>query len=246
MSLDVKVTEHAGWKGSKLEDMRQVCLSVADCFAPALAERSIEPIEVVFDEFTPRARFDRVDGRIQIRLTASDRKWDRLAFQFSHELAHVISNFRAPVQDPTAWFEESFCEAGALFALRGMAATWQTAAPYPNWLGYSDALAAYASSVSTPEQQLPVGASFASWLREQLPVLAADCYRREATAIVAAQLLPVFEQQPDSWAAVRHMNLWAPVDSVPAVFVKWRSAVPLRLVAHVDLIWSVFADAFEA
>jgi hypothetical protein len=232
MSIDIRVKPDHAWGESRVEDMLEVCLSVADCFSPAIAERSTEPITLVYDTKTPRTRFDRVDGRIQVQVTATDHQWAALTFEFGHELTHVLSNYREPEQHPIAWLEEALCQMGALFALRRMARVWSDSPPYENWRDYAGKLDAYAQS------HLPAASvsDYSAWLATHRPLLEQDCYRRDDTLRVASRLLQWFEKQPDAWRAVRYLNRWSNLtaaDPLEAFFEKWHRAVPQRLRAHV-------------
>ena len=60
--------------------------------------------------------------------------------------------------------------------------------------------------------------------------------RRADNVVVASRLLPVFEDSPEAWRAVRYLNLWDATDdaSLEEYFANWRDAAPARLHAVID------------
>ncbi|HYI38749.1 MAG TPA: hypothetical protein VE053_00350 [Allosphingosinicella sp.] len=90
---------------------------------------------------------DHPDGAAMLRLTSIDNHWSQLAYQFGHELGHVLAGSwdgNALPRTPSHWVEEALAEACSLFILRRMAAAWPTDPPYPNWASYAECLDNYA------------------------------------------------------------------------------------------------------
>jgi hypothetical protein len=240
VTLVIGVLDTADWGGARPEDIREVCLSAAGCFAPAIAERFVEPIRVQpSSDILPRARFKRLDtGQIAIDVAGiQGRLWARLSYQFGHEFLHVLANFRPPVAKPTAWIEESLCETASLFALRAMAIRWRTAPPYRGLEDNADHLAGYANE-RIERARLPAGATFAEWLGGKLPLLTEEYERREDNTVIASHLLPLFEQAPEMWRAVRYLNQWSTLEDVSfdTYFSTWRSVTPVQHHPAVDRI----------
>jgi len=69
-------------------------------------------------------------------------------------------------------------------------------------------------------------------------LLKEDALRRSDNTVIARALLPVFWDEPQSWTALRHLNLWDMRDtaSLPAYFSQWRSVVPQSLSDHIVAI----------
>lgn len=226
-----------------LERIRDVCLLVAHCFDPAIAEKFLEPIRVEptrhLDD-PPLARHERIDtGQIVIEMAIRGPKWNQLVYQFAHEFCHVLANFRRPKVHPMAWFEESLCETSSLFALRAVARTWREAPPDGEEASYADHLSPYASDLlAKHEHQLPASEAFAEWLPRLLPSLEKDPVRRADNTIIASHLLPIFEADPEAWRAVRYLNLWSAKKDVPLdkYFDTWRSVTPVQHHAAVTRI----------
>jgi len=59
--------------------------------------------------------------------------WCKLAYQFGHELGHVLSNswqFSAKPGPPTQWLEEALVETFSIRGLRLLADSWEKAPPF--------------------------------------------------------------------------------------------------------------------
>jgi len=110
MTVFIDVPE-ADWGGATTADIGAVVRSVAQCLEGALSERPMEAIRV---EPTPTVQedpitlFKRVDtGHIRVLLNMRGCFWAQLAYQFAHELCHVLANFREPFHHSSKWIEES-------------------------------------------------------------------------------------------------------------------------------------------
>lgn len=204
------------WGNAEPRDIKRVLESVAGEFLsyvrPAREDLSLR---VIPRGGSPKVLYERgVEGQYVIQLTARDDRWFQYAFQFAHELCHVLSNFdhkEALAGDKVAennqWFEESLCETASLFTLRRLAQVWETNPPTRNWSGYGPVLAAYATRLSgETHRQLPAGKAFRDWYGENRATLRDNPYLREKNELVAAQLLPLFEARPELWQAIAFLN----------------------------------------
>ena len=150
------------------------------------------------------------ETRYTVKLSARDRCWDKYAYQFAHEFCHILSNYELLKKNPNKWFHEAICELASVFTLRCMAKRWHSDPPYPNWASYADNLDKYCKKcMDRPETQLSGGASFQSWLLHNEDTLRVADYREDAERnkqhLVAYQLLPIFEEFPAGWNAIRHL-----------------------------------------
>jgi hypothetical protein len=183
-------------------------------------------------------------------LSARDTRWAQYSFQFGHEFCHALANYanssRQTIPDtsnPNLWFEESLCETASLFCLRAMSRTWQVSPPDPAFRAYAPWLADYAQQrLAQPEHRLPAATSFANWFRQHQPALRTDADQRDSNAIIAAQLLPIFEAEPAGWEAVTFLNRGTSNDqeSLGQHFAEWRANCPNRLRPFVSKLATVF------
>jgi hypothetical protein len=211
--LDIRVGD-AGWGNADKEDIERVLYSVAAELEPYFPHGKLPPIKVEHGDDTPIALYEKIaGGQYVILLTAKDRHWSQLAYQFAHELTHVLSNFdnnalrQAKQQDPNQWFEESLCEAASLFALKQMAATWEVSPPYEAWKSYAPALRRYADEMKRESHRtLPGGMTLANWFGQNENAVRTNPYQRANNEIVATRLLALFEQHPEQWGAISYLN----------------------------------------
>lgn len=213
MGLTIRV-EGEGWGRVDKTEIEAVLYSAADELLSRFPGALPSPIVVTHAEGNPVTEFEKgPDGEYQVHLSAKDRRWSQFVYQFAHELCHIMSNYEANVstENPTKynqWFEETLCETASLYTLKSMAVTWETAAPYPNWQEYAPAMRDYAEQfVHEGHRQLPPGTSLAAWLRVNEDKLRNNPYLRDKNEVVANLLLPLFEKDPEEWAALHYLNL---------------------------------------
>ncbi len=204
--------EGDGWGKAGREEIEALLYAVADELVSRPDPVFDHPIVVTHAPGNPVALYRRGPrGEYLVRLSARDRRWAQFAYQFGHELCHVMSNYGVRAGGGTArrnqWFEEALCETAALFALRAMSRTWRRAAPFPGWEDYAPELRAYAERLaSEPHRRLPEGWGAGRWLEAHLERMARDPYRRQDNEVVAGLMLPLFEEDPGRWAALYALN----------------------------------------
>lgn len=180
------------------------------------------------------------EGRVRVGISSRGTFWAQQAFQFSHELGHVLARHTRPAEQVTAtghhpnlWLEESLCEAASLFALRAMAREWADTPPYPNWKAYAPSLADYARQrLEESARTLAADQPLRPWLDTHLPALRRNAVQRELNNVVAARLLPVLEAEPSGWESLAYLNLGRtdkPEPSLREHLAAWRQACPGRL-----------------
>ncbi|MEW5707483.1 hypothetical protein [Pelomicrobium sp.] len=197
---------------------------------------ALAPIRVIPGSGNPKVYYEKsTRGEYVVQLTARNRRWAQYAYQFAHEFCHVLSNFERkefrhgdPVA-PNQWFEESLCEAAALFTLKRMAVRWASEAPYPHWAGYAPALREYADRLqSEPHRHAVRAMDLAAWVAQREQALREDPYRRDDNEVCANALLPLFESNPARWEVLRYLNSHPGEASKPFVeyLAGWHRAVP--------------------
>ncbi len=231
--VDIRV-EGDGWGSATREEVQTLLQAVADELVDGPNPVFAHTIVVTQGGDAPVALFaPGPAGEHRIRVSAHDRTWAQYAYQFGHELCHVMAGHTAHAADPVGrrhqWFEEALCEAAGLYALRSMAARWRDDAPYPAWEDYAPVLAAYAERLlAEPHRQLPAGQSAAQWLNTHLHALRDDPYRRADNEVVANLLLQRFEASPEHWGALYALNRHEPgqVRDLGDYLLQWREHAP--------------------
>jgi hypothetical protein len=190
--LVIRVAEK-GWGDAAPADIEKVLRSAGEALTDRIPGLKLPPIEVSRSTDTPIALFQRgPGGEIRVKLNVEDRRWAQFAFQFGHEMGHVVCGY-AEYPNPNHWFEETICEAASLFVLGRMAESWKTRPPYPNWKGYADSLKQYRDERLSKEA-LPEGTALADWFRPREASLRKDGTQRGLNLTMAIALLPLFEE----------------------------------------------------
>ena len=200
--LDIRPSK-SGWQASHA-DVKAVLHSAARPLWKQFPDRDLKPI-LVEPKGGPIVLFRRgKNDEYLVRLDTGGPYWAQYSYQFAHEMCHILCNYDQDVHR-NKWFEESMCETASLFALRAMAEEWKTNPPYPNWKGYSSALAKYADD-RISASQLPEGQSLADWFADHEATLYQEATNRKLNNVVAVQLLPLLEEDPARWESVTWLN----------------------------------------
>lgn len=227
--------------GADSKDVLAVLNSTAAEVRAAFPERKLPAIEVS-PRGGPIVLYQRTaEGALQLKLNVKGLYWSQYAFQFSHELCHVHAGFRDEADKRNEWLEESLCETASLFTLRRLAKAWEREPPYPNWKSYAPAFARYADE-RLAGAKLPEGTTFVRWFRDNVGALEKNHNDRERALVVAAALLPLFEEKPETWGAVAHLNAPAAGDgkAFETFLREWRDACPAEVRPAVGRVSAVF------
>lgn len=243
LKLDIEI-ENEGWGEANINDIKAVLDSVADELVKAVCPLKIDKIIVKHGGENPRVFYKRSPrGKIIIRLSSSGREWNKYAYQFSHELCHVLLNYKPNSSITYEWLEESICELASLFTLRKMANSWKFSPPYPNWLEYAPLLNSYAQDfINVPAHQSPPDVSFLTWFTNYHTQLKSNPYHRELNGVIACHLLPLFEKDIYAWQAIRFLNTWNTEsnEDLTQFFESWSIAVTPEIVPSVNSIAKCF------
>jgi hypothetical protein len=203
--------------------------SVAGELIPLFPEHGLPVIEVE-QKGGPITLFKRgPNGEIRVKLASEGTLWAQYSFQFAHELGHIVCRYDDD-NHSNKWFEESVCEMASLFVLRRMAVSWEKSAPFPNWAGYRASLKSYADD-RLKKSALPAGQNLAAWYAERAESFRKNATQRESNLVVAAALLPYFEEKPERWRAFWFLNVekMTPAHGVEEYFAAWRKHCPEEL-----------------
>jgi len=88
----------------------------------------------------------------------SSRDWSRLAYQFGHELGHVLCNSweaNSKPQPPSHWIEEAMVEAFSIRGLGLLAKKWESAPPFEGDAGFAAAIRQYRANVVASYTTIP-------------------------------------------------------------------------------------------
>jgi len=197
--------EKDNWRGASLNDIRKVLESAAQELMPHADSSKWDNIIVSRSSKSPIVLFKRGKaGEYFVKLNTQGNFWCQYAYQFSHELGHIIAGYKDGDKG-NLWLEESLCETASLFTMRKMREAWVTSPPYPNWKDYSKHLGSYAQD-RIDDNLWPKGKSVSEWYEENKDHLRKNPTDRAKNNMIAAKLLPYFEEKPKRWRAVRYLN----------------------------------------
>jgi hypothetical protein len=160
-------------------------------------------------------------------LTARNKHWSQFAYQFSHELGHVLCGDLSPDQ-PQQWFEEAFCESLSIWALEEMGTTWQTQPPYVNWKDYAPHLSSYAKDV---RQRVQTSDEISVWFQKNRDALSRNAYDRDSNLILAKHLATVAQKDSKFYQSFYYLRRRADpaVPSMEGVLGNWLESCPAEL-----------------
>lgn len=152
------------------------------------------------------------------------RDWSRLAYQFGHELGHVLCNswqWGQGPRAPTQWLEEALVEAFSIRGLARLADDWERNPPFPHDSGFAVHIREYRANVLAGYREA-APADLAAWLRAGRPSGPADARAPEGRAV--APVLAILESEPPGIADLGAMNRWPERTAVPVeeYLPKWQ------------------------
>lgn len=235
-ALSIRV-QSGGWGSAKPEEIEAVLYSVAAEMLPHFPGTRLYPMIVSHTNDAPRVLYDRGSkNEYRVLLTAKDRKWSHYAYEFAHELSHILTNYQHHVNLKMTkhhqWFEETLCEVASLYALKMLGRSWQNSPPFASWAQHAPEFDAFVLRfLNEPHRNIPT--PLAVWFSEKSDTLQKNPYERKHNEVVANLLLPLFEENPEVWDAIAYLNMAKPGDSFRDYLLTWRDNAPEQ---HRDLI----------
>jgi hypothetical protein len=145
------------------------------------------------------------------------RDWCKLAYQFGHELGHVLCNSwgaLAKPAPPSQWLEEALAEA---FSIRGqglLAASWEVNPPFAGDAAFAKSIRQYRADLIEGYRKAPTpSVDFASWFRSYRIPLEQGVGEPEGPAVLA--LLTELERDEGSIEDLGAVNRWPARSGVP-------------------------------
>jgi len=150
-----------------------------------------------------------------------ERDWSKLAYQFGHELGHVMANSWQSDSKPALpcqWLEEAMVEAFSLRGLARLAESWRRIPPFPNDNAFGDAIANYRQNIIQRYAELARaqgGAQdFGAWFadhRRDLEAAALGPFSQVASLTILGE----YERAPGCVEALGALNRWPGRSALP-------------------------------
>jgi hypothetical protein len=182
-----------------------VLTSVAEILFPLGGKPPYNSIWVSRSEQGPIVLYQRgKEGQYIVKLNTQDRFWCQYAFQFSHEIGHILCGYKDG--DPSnLWFEETLGEVASLYVLLRMEEAWKQSPPYPHWKDYAPEFTKYAEErIKKYENEIP--ADLHVWFHANKQSLRNEPVDRSRNVSLAIRLLPIFNKFPVGWSACAFLN----------------------------------------
>lgn len=210
-----------------VERMRHACLDGVRL----LSDR--QPTRLRVDEHTsgPPAVWLHPDGSTMawIIVDIGERDWSKLAYQFGHELGHVMANSWQPhakPKPPCQWIEEALVEAFSLRGLGRLAVGWKQNPPFVGDNEFGSAIASYRQNIVQRYGALANEQGFsrdpAKWFaqhRSEIEVPGLNPFAQAACPTILGE----YEHTPSCVEALGALNRWPGRTGVPIehYFQEW-------------------------
>ena len=213
-----------------VERMRHACLDGVRL----LSDR--QPTRIRVDEHTsgPPSVWLHPDGSSMawVIVDIGQRAWAQLAYQFGHELGHVMANSWQPnarPKPPCQWIEESLVEAFSLRGLGRLAESWSENPPFPGDNAFGKAIATYREDViqhySALANQQGLDQGAARWFVDHRTAIEVPGLNPFAQAF-SLKVLSEYEGTPSCVEALGALNRWPGRTGVPIeeYFHQWQAS----------------------
>jgi hypothetical protein len=201
-----------GAAGQVVERMRHACLDGVRL----LSDR--QPTRLRVDEHTSGspAIWLHPDGSSMawIIVDTGEQAWSQLAYQFGHELGHVMANSWQPhamPKPPCQWLEEAMVEAFSLRGLGHLAKGWKQNPPFAGDNEYGDRIAEYRENIIQHYTKLAAEQGLthdsAAWFadhRSEIELPGLNPFAKAASLSVLAE----YERAPVCVEALGALNRW--------------------------------------
>ena len=229
--LQIRVQE-GGWGTADAKEIETVLYSTATELLERFPGKRLNSIVVTHTDKNPVVLYERgPNDEYRVYLTAKGRRWPVYAYEFAHELSHILTNYQHHTY-PNAttynqWFEETLCEVASLYTLKRLAVTWEIAPPHPQWAVYAPDFQAFAEEfLQEKHRKLPSTTNLANWFQQNQNDMKRNPYLRGHNEVVANLLLPLFEENPEIWEAITYLNMDLKGNTFKGYMQSWHDNVP--------------------
>lgn len=212
--LTITVIPDKRWGDAPTSNIKRLCENVALHFQEQLRdEYKIKgDLTIVYNVGNPitffRSYFGGGPNEYRVGLSVTDTYWSQFIYQFAHEFTHIMHNHDQTPDSPNDWFEESICMLASAWATKQLGETWAYRVPYPSWVSYRYVLLEIFNDWILGRPEVQYDGTGAEWLREWEDSMRRDdsnAFTYARVAQLAHKFLPVFDEHPDAWNAVRQM-----------------------------------------
>jgi hypothetical protein len=147
--------------------------------------------------------------------------WCKLAYQFGHELGHVLANSWTPDAKPLPpcqWLEEAIVEAFSLRGLTRLALSWEQAPPFPHNEAFGASIRSYRDNVLRESATLAASqgmdSGFIAWFQANREFLEVHGTVNDARGAVPL-IFGLLESDSSLVADIGALNRWPGRTGIP-------------------------------
>ena len=235
--LTIPVEIMGSWGGSLPQDAREVILRMrAACLGGLrlVSDRQPDRLRVEDSSSGPPKVWLHSDPLTTawVFVDIAPRHWSQLAYQFGHELGHVLCNSwnaAAWPRPPCQWLEESLVEAFSIRGLGLLADDWERNPPFPHDNAFSASIRKYRSDLV--ERYRAAGgeaanASLAEWFSSNRAVLEGPGGLRELLGPAIVILVAEYDEDSRCVEDLGALNRWPERTAIPLAdyLGKWEAS----------------------
>jgi hypothetical protein len=202
-----------------VERMRHACLDGIRL----ISDR--QPTRLRVDEHTsgPPAIWLHADGSTMawIIVDISPQDWSKLAYQFGHELGHVMANSWQPhakPKPPCQWIEEALVEAFSIRGLDRLAESWKQNPPFAGDNAFGDSISNYRRNIiqnyAALADQQGLSDHAGKWFSDHRGEIEKPGLNPFAQAF-SVSVLDEYEHDPSCLEALGALNRWPGRTGIP-------------------------------
>jgi hypothetical protein len=196
----------SNWESAKRIDVKAITQSVASTVMEHFPSKKLNNIILENKEKGPKTLYKKSpNNEYIVWVNIKGRRWSQLIYQFSHEFAHILSNYTNK-NEKNQWFEEALCEAISLYTLEKMSDSWKTNPPYPNWKSYAPSIKNYLNNVLN-EKHREIQEDLSIWYYRNKHSLQDDPYIRNKNEIVGTKIYYLMKAGNFKLSTIQYLNL---------------------------------------
>ena len=211
--LSITVEPNTGWGNAPISNIKRLCENVALHFQENLrdAHKVDGRLTIVYRSQGPIAYYRTFFGgdpdEYKIGLKVTNTFWNNFSYQFGHEFCHIMHNHDTMKNSKNYWFNEAICELAAVWVLFEMGETWESRAPYWNWVDYRHNLTSYARNLinNTESQYAGTGAEWLDRWEDAMRSKEPGAFSYARVSQLSYKFLDIFQENPEAWNAIRQM-----------------------------------------
>ena len=211
------------WRESPRDAVMRVVSRVRDVSLSGFAllsdrQPKVIRVESRSDDFPAIWLHDEDANLAWILVVIGECDWCQLAYQFGHELGHVLCNSWDELARPSApcqWLEESLAEAFTIRGLGLLAASWESDPPFANDAEFAHGIRRYRSNLIEKYETKTRDKSCAAWFRKARATLDRQGGESSAEGPATLEILAEMERNNSSVADLGALNRWPARSGVP-------------------------------